>query len=215
MLEDGIDSMDAATVSDDHAVTIEPLAADQIEVFRGPTTLLYGSGAIGGVVNTVTTRIPSRVPENGLEGAFEVRGDSVADSKGVAVRLDGGASQFAWHVDAGTRDSDPYEIPGFAHADADPANPDPEDVFGIVENSATESDSLALGASWLGDKGFIGIGLSTFDTLYGIPGTTMKKRREYRRPPRKNQRRWCASISSSNASICAAAGRILRAPSKA
>jgi iron complex outermembrane receptor protein len=170
MLEDGINSMDAATVSDDHAVTIEPLAADQIEIFRGPTTLLYGSGAIGGVVNTVTTRIPSRAPENGLEGAFEVRGDSVADSRGAAVRLDGGASNFAWHVDAGTRDSDDYEIPGFAHADADLADPDPEDVFGIVENSAAESDSLALGASWLGDKGFIGIGVSMLDSLYGIPG---------------------------------------------
>ena len=60
MLEDGIDTMDAATVSDDHAVTVEPLAADQIEIFRGPTTLLYGSGAVGGVVNTVTTRVPTR-----------------------------------------------------------------------------------------------------------------------------------------------------------
>ena len=60
MLEDGIDTMDAATVSDDHAVTVEPLAADQIEIFRGPTTLLYGSGAVGGVINTVTTRVPGQ-----------------------------------------------------------------------------------------------------------------------------------------------------------
>jgi iron complex outermembrane recepter protein len=183
MLEDGINSMDAATVSDDHAVTIEPLAADQIEIFRGPTTLLYGSGAIGGVVNTVTTRIPSRAPENGLEGAFEVRGDSVADSRGAAVRLDGGASNFAWHVDAGTRDSDDYEIPGFAQADADLADPDPEDVFGIVENSAAESDSLALGASWLGDKGFIGIGVSMLDSLYGIPGHHHEHEEEAGVPP--------------------------------
>jgi iron complex outermembrane receptor protein len=170
MLEDGIDSMDAATVSDDHAVTIEPLAADQIEIFRGPTTLLYGSGAVGGVINTVTTRIPSRVPENGFEGAVEVRGDSVADSRGAAVRLDGGASQFAWHFDAGRRDSDDYEIPGYAHADADPANPDPEDVFGLVENSAAESEAAAFGASWVGDQGYLGIGINAFGTLYGIPG---------------------------------------------
>jgi len=170
MLEDGIDSMDAATVSDDHAVTIEPLAADQIEIFRGPTTLLYGSGAIGGVINTVTTRIPTRAPENGFEGAVEVRGDSVADGRGAAVRLDGGTSRFAWHLDAGRRDSDDYEIPGYAHADADPANPDPEDVFGLVENSAAESEAAAFGASWLGDKGYLGIGINSFDTLYGIPG---------------------------------------------
>src|SRR5688572_20734641 len=118
MLEDGIDSMDAATVSDDHAVTIEPLAADQIEVFRGPTTLLYGSGAVGGVVNTVTTRVPDRAPADGFEGAFEARGDSVAQARGAAVRLDGGGSQFAWHLDAGRRDSGDYAIPGFVHADA-------------------------------------------------------------------------------------------------
>ena len=90
MLEDGIDSMDVATVSDDHAVTIDPLAADQIEIFRGPTTLLYGSGAVGGVVNTVTTRIPMRAPEDGFEGAVELRGDTVADARGGALRLDGG-----------------------------------------------------------------------------------------------------------------------------
>src|SRR5688572_22633734 len=119
MLEDGIDTMDAATVSDDHAVTVEPLAADQIEIFRGPTTLLYGSGAIGGVVNTVTTRIPSAPTVDGIEGAFEVRGDTVSSARGAAVRLDGGGARLAWHFDAGRRDSDDYEIPGFAHADVD------------------------------------------------------------------------------------------------
>jgi iron complex outermembrane recepter protein len=170
MLEDGIDTMDAATLSDDHAVTVEPLAADQIEIFRGPTTLLYGSGAVGGVVNTVTTRIPGVAPEDGFEGAFELRGDSVAGARGAAVRLDGGAERFAWHFDAGRRDSDDYDIPGFAHADADPADAGPEEAFGFVPNSAAESDSAAFGASWLGDGGFLGLGINTFDSLYGIPG---------------------------------------------
>ena len=168
MLEDGIDTMDAATLSDDHAVTVEPLAADQIEIFRGPTTLLYGSGAIGGVVNTVTTRIPGRAPDDGLEGAFEVRGDSAAQARGAAVRLDGGASRFAWHFDAGRRDSDDYEIPGFAHADAQPG--DADEAFGVLPNSAAETESAAFGASWLGDDGFVGLGINAFDSLYGIPG---------------------------------------------
>jgi iron complex outermembrane receptor protein len=164
MLEDGIDSMDAASLSDDHAVTVEPLAADQIEIFRGPTTLLYGSGAIGGVVNTVTTRIPTRAPEEGFEGAAELRADSVADSRGAALRLDGGGSKFAWHFDAGRRDSEDYEIPGLADIDAEP-----DAAFGFVPNSAAESDAAAFGASWLGDDGFLGVGLNSFDTLYGIP----------------------------------------------
>jgi iron complex outermembrane recepter protein len=170
MLEDGIDTMDAATLSDDHAVTVEPLAANQIEIFRGPTALLYGSGAVGGVVNTVTTRIPSRAPEDGFEGAFEVRGDSVAEARGAAVRLDGGGSQFAWHLDAGRRDSGDYEIPGFAHADADFAAAEPDAAFGVLPNSAAESESAAFGASWLRDNGFLGVGIKAFDTLYGIPG---------------------------------------------
>jgi iron complex outermembrane receptor protein len=164
-LEDGLDTMDAATVSDDHAVSVEPLAADQIEIFRGPTTLLYGSGAVGGVVNTVTTRIPRSAPEDVFSGAVELRGDSVADARGLAARLDGGGDAFAWHLDAATRETGDYEIPGFAHADADP-----EDVFGVVENSATQTDAAAFGASWLGDKGYLGVSVSAYDALYGVPG---------------------------------------------
>jgi iron complex outermembrane receptor protein len=169
MLEDGIDTMDAATLSDDHAVTVEPLAADQIEIFRGPTTLLYGSGAVGGVVNTVTTRIPAFAPEDGLEGAFELRGDTVAAARGAAVRLDGGGGRLAWHFDAGRRDSDDYEIPGFAHSDVDAGTAGPEDAFDVLPNSAAESESASFGASLLRDNGFIGASLGAFDTLYGIP----------------------------------------------
>jgi iron complex outermembrane receptor protein len=172
MLEDGVDTMDTATLSDDHAVTVEPLAADQIEIFRGPTTLLYGSGAVGGVVNTVTTRIPAVAPADGLDGAFEVRGDTVAGARGAAARLDGGGTRFAWHFDAGRRDSDDYEIPGFAHADVDAVTAAPDDAFGVLANSAAESKSAAFGASWLGDSGFIGVGVNAFDTLYGLPTHT-------------------------------------------
>ena len=134
-LEDGIDSMDASTVSDDHAVSIEPLVADQIEIFRGLMMLLYGSGAIGGIINTVTTRIPEASPADGFAGAFELRGDSVASDRAGALRLDGGGDQFAWHFDGLTRDSDDYEIPGFADVDhaEEVAGADPGDeVPGIV-----------------------------------------------------------------------------------
>ena len=71
-MEDGIDSMDVSTVSVDHAVSVDPLAAEQVEIFRGPTTLLYGSGAVGGIVNTVTNRIPIALPEDGIDGALEL-----------------------------------------------------------------------------------------------------------------------------------------------
>jgi iron complex outermembrane receptor protein len=169
MLEDGIDSMDAATVSDDHAVSVEPLVADQIEIFRGPTTLLYGSGAVGGVINTVTTRIPERAPDDGFAGGFELRGDSVASNRAAALRLDGGGDSFAWHFDGLHRDGDDYEIPGFARA-----VPEPGDVPGIVANSAVDVDAASVGGSWLSDKGFLGIAFNTFDSLYGIPSAEVE-----------------------------------------
>ena len=153
MLEDGIDAMDAATLSGDHAVTVEPLAADQIEIFRGPTTLLYGSGAVGGVVNTVTTRIPAAAPERARRRIRGARRPAAA-ARGAAGDLDGGA-EACMAFDAGHRDSGDYEIPGFAHADVDMSTAGPDDAFGVLPNSAAESQSAAFGASWLGDTGIL------------------------------------------------------------
>lgn len=140
--------------------------AEQIEIFRGPTTLLYGSGAVGGVVNTVTRRLPEIAPESGFEGAFELRGDSVAADRTAAFRLDGGADRFAWHVDALTRDTDDYEIPGYVETapHADEAKP------GVLANSDLQTRAGAVGGSWLGDSATLGVSVSRFETLYGIPG---------------------------------------------
>jgi iron complex outermembrane receptor protein len=168
-LEDGIESMDVSTVSDDHAASIDPLVARQIEIFRGPTTLLYGSGAVGGMVNTVTNRIPEDAPEDGLDGAFELRGDTVADERTAAIALDGGADSFAWHVDAASRDTNDYEIPGFAESLAPGEVRDPAAVEGLLENSDLELASYALGGSWLGSTGFFGAAVSHFETQYGVP----------------------------------------------
>ena len=155
MLEDGIDSMDAATVSDDHAVTVEPLAADQIEIFRGPTTLLYGSGAVGGVVNTVTTRIPDagsgRRVRGRIRAARRQRGDG---ARRRAYDSTAAASSFAWHFDAGTARQRRLRDSGLRARRRRPREPDPEDVFGVVENSASESEAAAFGASWLRRRRF-------------------------------------------------------------
>jgi iron complex outermembrane receptor protein len=164
-MEDGIDSMDVSSLSIDHAVTIDPIVAEQIEVFRGPTTLLYGSGAVGGVINTATNRIPEFAPEEGFAGKIEVRGDSAADDRSAAMALDGGADRVAWHFDALTRDTENYEIPGFAELE-----PGSEDIAGFLENSDLEIDTAAAGASWLGDNGFFGVSVSGYGTNYGLPG---------------------------------------------
>ncbi len=184
-MEDGLDSMDVSTVSVDHAVSIDPLIAEQIEIFRGPTTLLYGSGAVGGVINTITTRIPEYAPDDGFEGVFELRGDSVADASSGLIALDGGNDNFAWHFDAVSRRADDFEVPGYADVEAeriheeeegeadedDPHEEEHEEaVPGIVENSDLDGEAFSLGGSLLRDNGFFGVSVSGFDTNYGVPG---------------------------------------------
>jgi len=168
MLSDGISSLDAADVSADHAVTIEPLLAEAIEIIRGPTTLLYGNSAAGGVVNVIDNRIPKRPAEQSIGGAVEVRGDTAAEERTAVGRLDGGSGQFAWHLDAYTRETEDIEINGFATAD--PVERPPEEESGVLTNSFSESDGYSAGASWVSDRGYLGFSYSGFETTYGLPG---------------------------------------------
>ncbi|HXO99067.1 MAG TPA: TonB-dependent receptor [Luteibacter sp.] len=152
VLENGLSSQDVSNVSQDHAVTLEPFLADQIEVLKGPATLLYGSGAIGGVVNVVDGRIPEKAPDNGFTGRAEVRHDSVSDGNTGLMRLDAGNEKFAIHVDGMHRDNEDYDIPG-----------------GTLANSAVKTTSGSVGASVLGSWGFVGLSVSRFMDLYGSP----------------------------------------------
>ena len=115
IMEDHIDALDVSANSADHAVTIDPFTADSIDILKGTSTLLYGSGAIGGVVDVHTGRIPHRVPER-LTGKLDLRAADNGDGKRGALRLDGGFGSFAWHLDGSVRDSDDFEIPGFAES---------------------------------------------------------------------------------------------------
>jgi iron complex outermembrane receptor protein len=173
VLSDGLGSGDVSTVSVDHAVTIEPFLANQIEVLKGPATLLYGSGAIGGAVNVVDGRIPELLPDAPLQGRAELRGGSVDDERTGMFRLDGHAGQVAFHFDALHRETDDYAIPGYPESAALMAEhgetPDPDEA-GILRNSAVRTAAAALGVSWIGDRGFMGAAYSLYNTAYGIPG---------------------------------------------
>jgi len=182
ILEDGLSTGDASAPSDDHAVTIDPLLVDQIEILRGPATLLYGSEASGGVINVIDNRIPEQVPAAPLTARYEVRGDTVADERSGALRLGGGGGSFAWHLDGSWRDAGDYDIPGpaereFGHEDHDEDHHDDhdhehdhdEEGSGTLENSFVESLSGTVGASWIGQRGFIGASVRRFETEYGIP----------------------------------------------
>ncbi|WP_425480859.1 TonB-dependent receptor domain-containing protein [Montanilutibacter psychrotolerans] len=175
VLSDGLGSGDVSTVSVDHAVTIEPFLANQIEVLKGPATLLYGSGAIGGAVNVVDGRIPEQATTTPLEGRAELRAGTVNNERTGMLRLDGtsASGKLAFHFDALHRETGDYDIPGFAesaeHLAEEGETPDPSEA-GVLPNSALRTDSGALGLSWIGERGFVGVGYSLFNTRYGVPG---------------------------------------------
>ncbi|MEM9384210.1 MAG: TonB-dependent receptor [Pseudomonadota bacterium] len=162
--EDGISTLDVSTISVDHAVALEPLLMDRVEVLRGPATLAYGSGAVGGIVNTITMRLPDEVPE-GLEGRFRLGGNTVANETSGALALRGGIGQIVLQVDASVRDQDDYDIPGFAITLDDFEE---EQERGTVANSALESHAFGGGLSWIGERAYFGVNVSTFNTTYGV-----------------------------------------------
>lgn len=173
VLEDSLPAVDVSAQSDDHAVSVEPMLIDRVEILRGPSTLLFGSGAVGGVVNVIDGRIPESVPPRALEGRFEVRGNTVADERTGVLRLDGGSGNWAWNISGTWRDAEDYEIPGLAEAEPEEEHEeeghDEDEVFGILPNSFVESKSGSAGLSWIGSRGFFGVSVKQFETDYGIP----------------------------------------------
>lgn len=181
VLSDGLTTGDVSTVSVDHGVSIEPFLADQIEVLKGPATLLYGSGAIGGAVNVIDGRVPMRATEAPFQGRAELRGNTVNDERTGMVRLDGtsASGHLVFHLDALHRETGDYGIPGFAESDAlheeheeehDHEEHEEERAYGVLPNSALRTDSAAFGLSWIGSRGFLGASQSLYNTRYGIPG---------------------------------------------
>ena len=181
VLQDGIGALDASLASQDHANAVEALLAERIEVIRGPATLLYGNGAIGGVVNVIDNRIPDTVPE-ALSGAFELRNDSASDGNTGVFKLDGGSGSFAWHLDGVFRETENIEIPGLAvdveavealemHEEGEEEHEEEEheNTQGFVANSDTDSSTVTGGLSWVGERGFFGVSVSSLQNEYGLP----------------------------------------------
>jgi iron complex outermembrane receptor protein len=175
VLQDGLAALDVSSLSQDHAVTLESVVSQQIEIIKGPAALLYGSGASGGLVNVVSTRVPTEVPEKSVSGAAELRGDTASEERTGALSLDGGAGNFAFHADYFNRESDDVDVPGFAQSDALrsqllDAGEAPDDVRGYIPNTAGEASGGAIGGSYIGENALGGLSWSRYETNYGIPG---------------------------------------------
>lgn len=177
VLQNGTSSADASNLSADHAVAVEPLLADSIEILRGPSTLLYGGGAIGGVVNVLDNRIPTSLDAS--RAGLEYRHDTASSGDNVVGRFDGSAGNFAFHADALYRDWDDLEIPGNARREHDEEEHEDEDHEGeeehdegrrgVLENTGGRTKSLTLGSSYHFEDGFLGLAVSRLENQYGIP----------------------------------------------
>jgi iron complex outermembrane recepter protein len=152
---------DASNSSADHANATEPVLAERIEVLRGPATLLYGSGAIGGVVNVIDNRVPSQLAEHPT-GALEYRHGSNARANVGAARIDASLGSVAMHLDAFARRNDAVDIPGNAHRDGDGSR-------GEIDNTDADARSGTAGLSRIFDRGYIGLAVNRLDNEYGIP----------------------------------------------
>lgn len=167
VLENGIGTMDASSVSPDHVVTTESLHADQIEILRGPASLLYGSGAIGGVVNVVSNLIP-RKPVAGLEGDFEARAGSANRERTASANLNAGAGEWALHLDGSKRRTGDYRIPSAARQHANEFRDEP--IAGDrLPDSFVDAKGGGVGGSWVRSGGYVGAGIETLENTYGIP----------------------------------------------
>ncbi len=171
IMQNGIGILDASSLSFDHAVALDPIVIEQIDVVRGPAALLYGGSGVGGVVNAIDHRIPKESLD-GLVGRGEVRYGGADNQKNGAAVVDVGNGLFAMHLDAYKRDSDDLSIPGFQASSRLRAqqaqNGDPVDLRkGTLQNSSASGDGGAIGASLTFDKGYAGFSFSTFNSNYG------------------------------------------------
>lgn len=166
VLTNSVGALDASNISPDHNAAIEPLFASRIEVLRGPATLLYGSSAVGGVVNVIDNSIPAFAGDGHLHGALEARGFGAADEAAGVAALEFGGSRFAVHVNALQQRTEDVAIPGVARIDADAP---PDQPVGILPGSATKTWSGSLGASAFWSGGRIGAAFSNYETTYGVP----------------------------------------------
>ena len=165
VLQNSMSVADASDISPDHGVASEALLAERIEILRGPATLRYGPGTIGGVINIIDNRIHTQVFD-GLEGAVEVRHNSANEGNALVARVDAGNGPLTLHLDGVSRKSNYIEIPGLAARLADNSD---ETTNGFIANSDTEANAFAFGLSRVTDNSIIGFGVNRLDNNYGLP----------------------------------------------
>ena len=176
IMQNGINALDVSSFSQDHAISIDPLIIEQIDVIRGPATVLYGGGTIGGIVNAIDHRIP-RQKINGITGRAITRAGGANSERSSAAVMDLGIGNFTIHLDAYTKTTGDLRIPGYsvssrlARSDSEVTRTE----YGKknqLSNSGSDIEGGAIGASYFLDKGYVGLSYAKHDSEIGNPVTT-------------------------------------------
>ena len=176
LLDNAGATVDASNLSFDHAVAIDPLVIERVEVLRGPASLLYGGNATGGVINSLDNRVP-RDPLDGLSGRAEWRLGGAAAERSMSALLEGGQGGLNWHLDAFGRQTDDLKVPSFRPVEGGEQG-EPTDR---VRNSAARASGGAVGVSWADARGFWGASVDSYRNDYGVtvePDVGIRMRRE-------------------------------------
>lgn len=166
VLDGGLDALDVSTLSPDHAVTTDNVFAEQIEVIRGPASVLYGGAAIGGVVNVVSSRLP-REAMDGTHGRLVSRYDSATRGWLGGVQVDGGNGRMAYNVQLSGQRANDLRVPGAVLAF--PESAEARGFRGRVPGSASDTNEGSFGTSFTGDNGYLGFAVSRTERDYGAP----------------------------------------------
>lgn len=166
ILSDGVGALDLSSISPDHNVAIEPLFASRIEVLRGPSTLLYGSSALGGVVNVIDNRIPDAPRDGAAHGALELRGGGAADERAGVTTFTTGNAGLALRLDALRLRTGDTDIPGVARIDPEAPDDQPD---GVLPDSAIDTRDASIGATGFWKSGHLGASIRRYETRYGVP----------------------------------------------
>ena len=179
VLNNGTEVFDVSNISPDHAPSVSTLLSQSIEVVRGPATILYGSGAIGGVVNVTDNLIPVEQPAERISGEVDGRFNSVDLERSGATALTLSPFQhFVIHAEGSILRTDDRSIPGFALDQRIRSELTPEqrhdngfggNPFGEVPNTFVKTKDFGIGASYVWDKGYIGASYNHFLSEYGVP----------------------------------------------